>query len=172
MTDRFARLLHELDERNVRFVLIGVGGVNCYAPASQPIQHTQDQDLFLPADATNLVAAWQAAEASQLELTTSGEPLDSPRDAWLAERIVERRALTRALDGQGLVVDFTLVMGGYEFDPVWNSRRTFQMGGSRLPVARLEHIVTSKAQAGRPKDLLFLETHKEALRELLGREGA
>ena len=112
MTDPFERLLHELDERKVRFVLIGVGGVNCYAPANQPIQHTQDQDLFLPADAANLVGAWQAAEASQLELTTSGEPLDRPRDAWLAERIVERRALTRALDGQGLVVDFTLVMGG------------------------------------------------------------
>jgi hypothetical protein len=155
----------------VRFVLIGVGGVNCYAPASQPIQLTQDQDLFLPANAANLVAAWQAAEASQLELITSGEPLDSPRDEWLARKIVERRALTRAIDGQGFVADFTLVMGEFDFDSVWNSRRTFEMGGSPLPVARLQHLVTSKAQAGRPKDLLFLETHKEALRELLGREG-
>lgn len=171
MTGRFARLLHELDERSVRFVLIGVSGVNCYAPSSQPIQLTQDQDLFLPIDANNLVAAWQAAEASALELTTRGEPLDMPRDAWLAEKILERRALTRAIDGRGLVVDFTLVMGEFEFETVWASRRSFQLGESPLPVARLQHLVTSKAQAGRPKDLLFLETHREALREMLGREG-
>jgi hypothetical protein len=36
-----------------------------------------------------------------------------------------------------------------------------------IPVARLSHIVASKAAAGRPKDHLFLATHEEALRSLL-----
>jgi len=38
-----------------------------------------------------------------------------------------------------------------------------------VPVARLRHIVESKAAAGRPKDRLFLATHEEALRDLLRR---
>ena len=32
-----------------------------------------------------------------------------------------------------------------------------------IPVARLSHIVESKARAGREKDRLFLATHREAL---------
>lgn len=171
MSAPFARLLRELDGRRVRFVLIGVGGVNCYAPPEQPLQTTQDHDLFMPGDAENLARAWQAAEASELDLTTGREPLDRPRDTWLAERITEQRALTRAVDGQGLIVDFTLVMGELNFESVWQARRTFRMAGEPLPVARLSDIVASKAQAGRPKDLLFLATHEQALRTLLGRDG-
>ena len=170
MSDRFSELLRELGQREVRFVLIGVGGVNLYAPPDQPVQFTQDRDLFVPADPENLVKAWEAAEASGLELTTSGEPLDRPRDLWLAERIVERRGLTRALDDAGLIVDFTLVFGEFDFEQAWSGRRRFLRGGANLPVAKLEQLVASKAQAGRPKDLLFLETHKEALRELLERD--
>jgi len=58
-------------------------------------------------------------------------------------------------------------MAGFEFEQVWTSRRVFTVAGVDLPVARLSQIVASKAAAGRPKDRLFLETHKEALRELL-----
>jgi hypothetical protein len=39
--------------------------------------------------------------------------------------------------------------------------------GVEVPVARLRHIVDSKAAVGRPKDRLFLATHEEALRHLL-----
>jgi hypothetical protein len=115
--------------------------------------------------------AWHAAESAGLALETTGEPLDRPRDAWLAERIVQAQALTSATDGEGLIIDFTPVMAGFEFDAAWSGHREFEVGGARLPVARLEHLVASKAQAGRPKDLLFLETHKEALRALLLRPG-
>jgi hypothetical protein len=36
-----------------------------------------------------------------------------------------------------------------------------------VPTARLLHIVESKQAAGRPKDQLFLATHKDALEQLL-----
>jgi hypothetical protein len=40
----------------------------------------------------------------------------------------------------------------------------------RDPVARLAHIVQSKRNAGRQKDLNFLITHEQALRDLLRRD--
>jgi hypothetical protein len=61
-------------------------------------------------------------------------------------------------------------MAGFEFETVWREHRVFTDGGVELPVARLLHIVTSKALAGRPKDRLFLATHAEALRELLPKD--
>jgi hypothetical protein len=39
--------------------------------------------------------------------------------------------------------------------------------GTKIPVARLLHIVTSKHAAGRDKDRLFLATHRDALEQLL-----
>lgn len=169
MSVELDRLIRELDVRHVRYALIGVAGANHYALGASMTFQTRDQDLFLPPDPANLVEAWNACEHVGLELTCSGEPLDRPRDTWLAERIVGMRALTRATDGKDLLIDLTLVMAGFEFDEVWRERREFLVEGATLHVARLTHIVRSKTLANRPKDRLFLETHSAELRELLGR---
>jgi hypothetical protein len=84
--------------------------------------------------------------------------------------VVDTRALVRATDGRTLDVDLTLTMSGFDFETVWRERRLFRAEGVDVPVARLRHIVESKAAAGRPKDRLFLATHEEALRDLLRRE--
>ena len=95
------------------------------------------------------------------------EPLGEPLDSFLAEQVVSRRALVRA-QGKDLLIDLTLVMAGFEFEDVWARRRTFKVQGVDVPVAALSDIVASKAAAGRPKDQLFLATHEDALRQLLG----
>jgi hypothetical protein len=59
-------------------------------------------------------------------------------------------------------------MAGFDFETVWNERRLFIVDAVEIPVARLAHIVESKAAAGREKDRLFLATHADALRQLLG----
>ena len=165
--DEFAALVRVLLERDVRFVVIGVWGANFYATAAGAVFTTQDRDLFLSPDPENLMRAWDACEMAGLALWSDDEPLDTPHDRFIADAVVERRALTRASRG-ALHVDLTLVMGGFEFEPVWNERRQFIVDGVEIPVARLAHIVESKAAAGREKDRLFLATHAEALRQLLG----
>ena len=167
--DPIAPLARALHDRSVRFALIGVAGANYYAHAGSVVFTTKDRDLFLPLDAQNLVTCWAACEAVGFNLWSEGEPLDQPRDRWLAERIIERRALTSAT-GRDLDVDLALVMKGYDFEAVWNERRTFKLEGVDTPVARLLHIVTSKHALGRDKDRLFLATHREALEQLLRRE--
>ena len=164
--DEFATLVRALLERDVRFVVIGVWGANLFASSAGVVFTTQDRDLFLPPDPQNLMRAWDACEAAGLALWAGDEPLDVPHDRLIADAVVTRRALTRATRDD-LAVDLTLVMGGFEFEPVWNERRHFVVDGVEIPVARLTHIVESKAAAGREKDRLFLATHAEALRQLL-----
>jgi hypothetical protein len=159
-----------LNGRGVRFVVIGVSGANYYAAAGSPLFVTADRDLYLPPEAPNTLAAWAACESVGLELWSGREPLDKPRDLLLAEAVVGRRALVRASNARGLDIDLTLEMAGFEFETVWKERRLFRAEGVDIPVARLSHIVESKAAAGRPKDRLFLATHEEALREMLRRE--
>lgn len=95
------------------------------------------------------------------------EPLDKPRDEFLAQRIVEVRAVTTAIDADGVQIDLSLVMGDLGFDDVWPRRRIFNADGVDIPVASLADIVASKVQANRDKDKLFLATHHEALKQLL-----
>lgn len=170
MHDRFVDLLWALQERGVRFVLIGVWGANHYAQSGGAVFETQDRDLLLPLDPANLLQAWEAADATGLSLWARDEPLDMPRDLALARAVTDRRALVRATDDDDLQVDFTLVMAGFDFEAVWRERRTFRIGEVDVPVARLLHIVQSKETAGRDKDRRFLATHEEALRQLLGDE--
>lgn len=160
-------LARALGDRSVRFVLIGVSGANHYALGGQDAFLTRDQDLFLPLDADNLVACWDACEAAGLELWSEHEPLGRPRDRWLADRVIERRGLTRATGPDNFQVDLTLVMQGFDFDTAWAERRTFLIEGVELPVARLLHIIQSKHVANRDKDRLFLATHRDALEQLL-----
>ena len=167
MRDEFPSFVSRLVERRVRFVLIGVAGANYFAPAAGAVFTTQDRDLFLPLDPGNLMRAWDACDAAGLALWAGAEPLDVPHDRVIADAVVERRAVTRAMKGD-LQVDLTLVMAGFAFEQVWSERRTFVVDGVEIPVARLSHIVRSKAAAGREKDRLFLATHADALRQLLG----
>lgn len=167
MSDPFAPLARALAGRTVRYLLIGVSGANLYAPPGGGRFVTDDFDLFLPPDPQNLVQAWAAGEEVHGELWLTDEPLDRPRDRWLAERIIERHAVTRVTGPSDLKVDLTLVMKGFEFETVWNERRIFRVEGEEVPTARLLHIVTSKQAAGRLKDQLFLATHQDALEQLL-----
>ena len=105
---------------------------------------TQDYDLFFPPDPDNLVRAWTACEDVGLELWSNDEPLDRPRDRWLAERVIARRALTRITGPSDLLVDITLVMKGYDFETVWNERRTFAIEGVEIPTAG-EHALGTHA---------------------------
>lgn len=125
------------------------GGGNHWARSGAAIFTTQYYDLFLPLDPEAELAAWQACQSVGLELWSDGEPLGQPLDRWLAEAVVNRRALVRASDGRGLDVDLSLVMAGFDFETVWSERRIFLVDGVEIPVARLGHIVESKARAGR-----------------------
>ena len=168
--DRFLSLLRALNTGEVRYVVIGVWAANYYARAARVVFQTEDRDLFLPADADNLVRCWRACESIGLSLWSGDEPLDFPRDRWLAERVIERRAAVRAAEERGIEIDLSLVMADMDFGAVWARRRTFTVDDVDVPVARLEDVVLSKQRLARDKDRLFLATYRDELKRLLERE--
>ncbi|HSC27988.1 MAG TPA: hypothetical protein VLD67_11980 [Vicinamibacterales bacterium] len=167
--DPLVPLLRRFHEKDVRFVVIGVAGINYYATGAGTTFTTRDRDLLLPLDPEALLRAWTACDELALSLAIGEEPLDVPRDRWLAERVISTRSVVRATNGRDLDVDLSVLMAGHDFEHVWAERRIFLVEGVEVPVARLEHIVRSKAEAGRPKDLLFLATHRDALKQIFAK---
>jgi hypothetical protein len=164
--DPFAAVAKRFNAAGVRYVITGVWGANYYARGTLFV--TKDQDVLLPLDAANLLLAWQTCESAGLDLRSGLEPLDQPRDLALAHAVVQRAALTTAIDGQLLCVDLSLVMTGLTFEEVWRRRRTFRSAAVEVPVASLADILAAKAAADRPKDRLFLATNAAELKRLLG----
>lgn len=165
--DPFLGLIGVLQTRGIRFVVVGVWGANLWARDASMVFTTEDCDLFIPPDPANTLAVWRACESMGLSLWVHDEPLDIPRDETLARAVVDRRALVRATGPEDLLIDLTYVMASFDFETVWRERKVFVVDGVDVPVARLTHIVRSKAAVGRAKDRLFLATHAEALEALL-----
>lgn len=169
--DPYTRLFRELQDRKVEFLVIGVEGANYFLSAGQATFATEDLDLFLPPDAANTLAVCHCCRDLGFHLSSGGEPLNRQLDLWLTQRIVEHRGAIRAVDpDSGIQLDLTHTMAGFEFATLWPARRRFAVGDTEVLVAPLRSIVESKRAAGRKKDLLFLVTHDEVLKEILGDE--
>ncbi|MCY2961374.1 MAG: hypothetical protein NTY35_14520 [Planctomycetota bacterium] len=165
------RLIRELQHAQIRYLVIGVGGADIHAEKVGERFHTKDFDLFLPRDPANLLACWQACERARFELWSGREPLDSPRDLWLARQVVEGSALTRAQADDALPTDLTFVMGRLDFEDVWLRRTWGYPDGVGAELARMSDIVESKRQADREKDREFLARHRAIIDRILADEG-
>ena len=162
----FAAVVASLHARQVRFTLIGVWGANFHTVDASALFDTPDYDLFLPLDPDNLLRACQVAQALGLGLRTDGGLLDAPRDADQARAVVDQHAVTHAT-ASAMAINLRLNMAAFAFEPVWEERRTFLLEGVEIPVARLSHIIRSKAATNRETDRHFLATHAEVLRQML-----
>src|SRR2546428_9003542 len=96
--DPFLRLARALRRSGVRFVVIGLSGINLHARSASEVFATQDRDLFLPLDRDNALAAWRVSEKLGLELWCSAEPLASAGSSPC--RACHRPPGTRPRDGQ------------------------------------------------------------------------
>ena len=163
--DPFTAFAGALSAAGVRYLVIGVGEL--LRAGRQRNVHDPRREFFLPADSDNLFEAWRVCETNGFRLFMGSEPFDETHDGAFARTVVGRLAFTCASDGAATDVDLSLVISGFDFEEVWSARRSLEVEGVAIPVAKVSHIVASEATAGREKDRLFLATHREALQHLL-----
>src|SRR2546430_13554845 len=96
--DPFLRLARALRRSGVRFVVIGLSGINLHARSPSEVFATQDRDLFVPPDPDDALAACRVSERLALELCCGPEPLGRPRERFPADGVIAHRAPGRATD--------------------------------------------------------------------------
>lgn len=162
----YTAILARLGRKKVEYLLIGVSGINFYADGPGSMIATQDVDILLKPVAGNMLAALKVFEAAGYRLESNGEPLVGI-DGWLAERILERRAVVTAVKDDAFRVDMVTDGGGIPFQEWKKSVRVFEIEGVSVPVGDLSQLVQAKHNAGREKDKKFMALYGVQIKEML-----
>lgn len=157
--------IRKFRQKRVRFVLVGVFGINHYAPAPASAYSTLDCDILAEPTPENLLKALKALESNGYVLESNGEPLGKP-DAWLAGRIIRAKAAVTAIKDKSAQIDILTGVAGYSFAKLYAEKRLFRAGGTSVPVANLAHLLGIKRICGRKKDMEFLRVYQAQIASL------
>jgi len=150
MLESHLELYRSLNAHRVRYVVIG--GVAAIFYGSPRM--TKDLDLFIeatPGNVTRLLKALAAAGIGSATLTTPAKVLAN--EITVLEDVVRVDLLTR--------------IKGLTFHQAWPRRLMKTLGGVRIPVISIGHLIRSKRAAGRPidqQDVTTLRTIKRLTR--------
>lgn len=144
LADEVRRVTAFLDGQGAKYAVIGGVAVSVRA---EP-RFTADLDLAIAEPLE------ERAEALVLAMQRSGyrtfSVLEDKRDG--------RLATVRFLGKGDLLIDLLFRFTGIEPEIVDRASAARVLGGPRLPVASLAHLLAMKVQAGRPKDLVDIDS--------------
>ena len=143
------RLLRSLNERSVRYVVIGSAAF----PVHGYTRATLDVDFLIDAERGN-------AENVRAALAEFGyDVTDLTVDDLLTQRVLLRQFR--------LQTDFHPSVSGLTFAEIWDRRVDSAIGETPAAFASLDDLIAMKEAAGRPQDVADLRV----LRELKARKG-
>lgn len=152
----FASALVALAEAGVRFVVVGVGGINFYARTPAHAYSTLDLDALVAPEVANLRKALEVLADLGYEFEAGGEPFVDVDDPGVLRRVVESGANISAIHHEAGQIDLLTSISGFDFDGLEHDASTFDVAGTPVRVGRLEKLLESKAASGRAKDIAFL----------------
>lgn len=161
MRDPYAQLLDRFNQGGVKYVVVGMSGINYYASQAQETFATQDFDIFIKPTITNVKKAIEVFRALNYSLAVKeGELKDS-----LVKKVVAQKNTISATDPYGIAFELILAVSGYRFDQMENGATVFIVENVPVKVAKLRKLLRSKKIAGREKDRFFLKRYEIFLRE-------
>lgn len=152
----FAQALVALTNGGVRFVVVGVGGINFYARTPAQAFATLDLDALLAPSVANLGRALRILAALGYAFEAAGEPFADFDDETILRRVVERGANVSAIHPEAGQIDLLTSVSGFDYAGLEADAHGFEIAGAQVRVGRLEKLLASKAASGRAKDRAFL----------------
>lgn len=161
--------LQTLAREGIDFLVVGVGGINFYAPTPADAVVTQDLDVFLRPNVDTLGRALRALAREGFSFWSAGEPfVDLDDEPILANvlRMTSNLVAERDPDEPtGGRIDLMVEMASFPFDVLHADAAAFRLGDVTILVAPLEKLLEAKEIAGRQKDIDFLRMHAARFRD-------
>ena len=159
--DPYRAVIQRFNRRGVRYVVIGMSGINYYAKRPSETFATLDYDIFLEPTLRNVRQAVQSLARLGFTLGTASGRLEPER---LTQVVRDRRTLI-ATTTEGVAIELLLEASGFPFSELLRDAATFTVRGVPVKVGRLTKLLKSKQLAGRPKDRQFLKRYQSLLEE-------
>lgn len=138
----FKELLSLFNQQQVKYLVVGGYAVIYH---TEP-RYTKDLDIWVSADAENAVRVYRALHAF-------GAPL-----AGISVQDFQTPGLVYQMGRPPTRVDILMGLKGVEFADAWEDRVEADFGGIVVQVLSRTHLLTNKRLAGRPQDLMDIES--------------
>lgn len=159
--DPYLLVIRDFNRKGVKYVVVGMSGINFYAKDARDSFSTLDYDFFLEPFLSNIQKAVEVLKKLGFTLGTSKGLLD-PAD--LKKVVREQRTLT-ATTSDGLMIELLLAVSGYPFFELAKDAAAFTVQGVPVRVGKLSKLLRSKRLADRPKDRQFLQRYGTLFKE-------
>ena len=146
MNSDFNDLLKLMDQFQVRFLVVGGYAVIRH---TEP-RFTKDLDLWIEATAENAERCFRALASFGAPLAGLG-PLDFTQQGYIYQMGVPP-----------FRVDILMSLRGLSFEQAWQRRDVETIDGVSIPFLSKDDLIESKLAAGRPQDLLDVESLRKA----------
>ncbi len=160
-SDPYLSVIRAFNRVGVRYVVIGMAGINYYAHRPSEAFGTMDYDVFVKPTLANVQKAVRQLERLGFSIGTSRGAVEA-RDWRMA---VRKRQTLVATTPDGIMVELLLAVSGYTFEELVRDAATVTVRGTPVQVGRLTKLLRSKRLAGRPKDRQFLTRYAALLDE-------
>jgi predicted nucleotidyltransferase len=164
--DPYAKAIDQFNRLGVKYIVIGMSGINYYASHAGETFTTNDFDIFVQPALNNVKKAIGALESLDAALSVNGKNVNRK----LISDIVRKRKTITATDPYGILIELILKVSGFTFRRMEKDASVFMIGAIPIRVAQLRKLIISKKIAGREKDRLFLKRYAMLLKELNNNE--
>lgn len=134
--DPYTEVCKQFAEKGIRYVIVGVFGINFYARQAGEIITTADCDILIPANFRVFRKALQLLTTLGFALEAGSEPLPH-LDPVILKGMLRARAVVRA-DRAEARIDLCTQIAGVKFSTLWKNRREFVTEGIKINVGQLE----------------------------------
>lgn len=159
--DPYAEILEDFNKRGIRYVVVGMSGINYYASSASEIFSTQDFDIFIKPTTANTGKA--ILEIKKLGYITK----DIKKEVGESDvpDIARSKSTIICVNEYSITVELILAVSGFTFNQMELDANTFVVNNVPIKVGDLKKLLMSKKIAGREKDKLFLKRFEILIKE-------
>lgn len=163
--DPYTSVLDEFNRKNIKYVVVGMSGINYYASSVHEAFGTLDYDVFIKPSIDNVRKAIVAVKTIDCIVSINGHEVDNKSIA----NIVRSKKTITAADPYGIVIELILAVSGFTYSQMEKDAKIIMIGTVPIRVAQLNKLIASKRIANRAKDKLFLKRYAIVLQKMANR---
>lgn len=159
--DPYAELLNKFNQKGIKYVIVGMSGINYYASNAREMFSTQDFDIFVKPTIENVKKSTSILKKLGYRLSSAEKEIIN-KDI---KDLVKARRTIIGINIYGITIELILAISGYTFSQMEFDASVFNVDNIPIKVGKLKKLLMSKKDAGREKDKLFLKRFEALIKE-------